>query len=228
MGNGNCKQMKDKKIIDLNDKNNINDLSKELDGIQDLDKKLIEPIHKAIDVLKDYEETHDLTTEQIHNIYEKLCINENMSPEEMDKSLQTSKHIAIVEKKYFQANINRSEFSLLIKNIVLHFSNIVSGNVLSAIVQIIENFSCICMFAQNKLSFKDVCFKFFSKDPKGDILVLILNIHYQQKTTKHQILDIIKYNTNKISIDFLGALVKTELDREHYKILKWIKNFFVY
>lgn len=202
-----------KKIIDLNDKNNITQLSREIRDIQGIDKSLSNPIHEAISVLKDYDENHDLTIDQIRKIYLNLNITENMTPEQMDMSLScVSDKIAILEKKFLRASIDKKGFSALIENIMMHFVNIVEGNVLDAIKKIIENFSCICLMSKNDFSYKDVCFKFFTRNPDSDhVLVLILNIHYQQSSLSYKLLNIFKLKKEKIHLNFLGALVKTDI-----------------
>lgn len=202
-----------KKIVDLNDKSEIQQLSKDLEAVQGLDKKLIEPIHEAISVLTDYDETHDLSINQIRQIYANLHINEQMSPEEMDQSLaDPSNHIAILEKKFFKASLDKESFSLLIRNILNHFSNIVEGNILGAITGIIENFSCICLNAKQNFSYRDVCFKFFSKHPEAEeVLVLILNLHYEQASSLRKILKMCQYRHKNIHVNFLGALIKTDV-----------------
>jgi hypothetical protein len=201
-----------KKIVDFNDKNNINQLSKDIENVQGIDRKLVDPIHNAISVIADYEETHDLTIDQIRTIYNNLNINEQMTPEQMDESLiSTSSHIAIIEKKFLRACIDKVAFSSLIRTILQHFNNIVDGSVLNAITEVIENFSCICLMARKNFSFKDVCFKFFTKNNEtGEILVLILNIHYEQASLTYKMLNLFKISKEKIHLNFLGALVKTE------------------
>lgn len=207
------KKKGDKKIVDLNDKNNILQLSHDIERAQHLDTTLTQPIHNAISVLKDYDERHELTIEQIRKIYEKLNINERMTPEQMDHSLECiSQHIAILEKKFLKASIEKEAFSILIRSILHHFTNIVAGNILDAITEIVENFSCICLMAKQNFSYKDVCFKFFSRHPESDeILVLVLNIHYEQTSITHKILDIFKFRRERIHLNFLGALVKTNI-----------------
>jgi hypothetical protein len=131
----------------------------------------------------------------------------------MDESLiSMSNHIAIIEKKFLRACIDKIAFSSMIRTILNHFNSIVEGSVLNAITEVIENFSCICLMARNNFSFKDVCFKFFTKNNEtGEILVLILNIHYEQASLTYKILNLFKMSREKIHLNFLGALVKTEL-----------------
>ena len=207
------KGLKKKKVVDLNDKNNILQLSHDINSIYGLDQNLTNPIHNAISVLKDYDEKHDLTIDQIRKIYTKLNINEKMTPEQMDQSLECiSTHIAILEKKFLKASIEKEAFSMLIRNILQHFTNIVAGNILTAITQIIENFSCICLTAKQEFSYKDVCFKFFSRHPQSEeVLVLVLNIHYEQTSFKQKIFHVFKRVKDRIHLNFLGALVKTDI-----------------
>lgn len=202
-----------KKIVDLNDKDNITQLSKDISAVQGLDESLVNPIHKAISVLKNYEETHDLSIEQIRSIYDKLNINEQMTPDQMNQSLSyTSPRIAIIEKKFLRACIDKISFSSMIRTILQHFNNIVEGPILNAITEIIENFSCICLMARHNFTFKDVCFKFFTKNPdNNEILVLVLNIHYEQTSFSYKLLNFFKINKERIHLNFLGALVKTDL-----------------
>jgi hypothetical protein len=207
------KPSKQKKVVDLNDKSNIIQLSHDIERAQHLDTTLTRPIHDAISVLKDYDECHDLTINQIRKIYAKLNINEQMTPEQMDDSLRCiSEHVAILEKKFLKTSIEKEAFSILIRSILQHFTNIVAGNILGAITEIIENFSCICLMARQNFSYKDVCFKFFTRHPDSEeVLVLVLNIHYEQFSLKRKILDLFKYRKERIHLNFLGALVKTDI-----------------
>lgn len=208
-----CKNPFRKKVVDLNDKNNIAQLSEDIKSIQGLNKSLVKPIQEGIYVLKNYEETHELEIEQIRQIYHNLNISEQMTPEEMEHSLQRSGgNVAILEKKYLKTTLDKEEFSILIENILGHFSSIVEQNILDAITKIIENFSCLCLTSKSDFSYKDVCFKFFTRNPKSDhVLVLILNIHYQQFSLSYKILNMCKMSKQKMSLNFLGALVKTDL-----------------
>jgi len=215
---GGCPRWGKKKVVDLNDKNNISQLSRDIQSVQGIDEALTKPIHKAISVLKNYEETHELSIDQIRGIYNNLNINEQMTPEQMDQSLSlssTESHVAIIEKKFLRACIDKVAFSSLVRTILQHFNNIVEGPILTAITEIIENFSCICLMAKNQFSYKDVCFKFFSKHPDSDeILVLVLNIHYEQASLSYKIMNLFKLKKEKIHLNFLGALVKTDLPPE--------------
>lgn len=202
-----------KKVVDLNDKSNILQLSKDIESVQGLDQTLTKPIHSAISVLRNYDEKHDLTIDQIRKIYAKLNINERMTPEQMDSSLQSvSQHVAILERKFLKASIEKEAFSILIRSILQHFSSIVAGNILAAITQIIENFSCICLMAKQDFSYKDVCFKFFTRHPDSEeVLVLVLNIHYEQASLSYKILNTFHMQRERIHLNFLGALVKTDI-----------------
>lgn len=202
-----------KKIVDLNCKSEILQLSQDLKAVQGLDQTLTKPIHEAISVLSDYDETHDLSIDQIRQIYSNLQINEKMTPEEMESSLSNpSNHIAILEKKFFKASLDKESFSLLIRNILNHFSNIVEGNILGAITGIIENFSCICLNAKQNFSYRDVCFKFFTKHPEAEeVLVLVLNLHYEQTSSFKKMFKMCRYQRKHIHVNFLGALIKTDV-----------------
>lgn len=207
----NC--MEEKKIINFNDKSNITQLSREIDAVQGLDNNLVQPLHNAISVLQEYKENHELSIQQIKIIYSKLHINEQMSPEEMDISLSTeNQDIAIIEKKFLHTYIDKKSFSCMIREILRHFTNIVQGDILKAITEVIENFSYICLLSKTNFTFRDVCFKFFTKNPDSDeILVLILNICYEQTSLKYKLMDIFKLSNEKIFLNFFGALVKTDI-----------------
>jgi len=202
-----------KKIVDLNNKSDILRLSRDLESVRGLDHSLTQPIHDAISVLRDYDEAHDLSIDQIRQIYANLQIHEQMTPEEMEVSLANpSNHVAILEKKYFKASLDKQAFSVLIRTILSHFSNVVEGNILGAITGIIENFSCICLNAKQNFSYRDVCFKFFSKHPDSEeVLVLILNIHYEQISSLKKMFKLCRFERKQIHVNFLGALIKTDI-----------------
>lgn len=203
-----------KKIVNLNDKTNILELSQDLAAVQHLDQKLTAPLQDAISVLQDYDEQHDFTIDQIRAIYENIGIHEQMTPEQMESALlNPTHHIAILEKKFVQASIDREAFSMLIRSILRHFSNIVAGNILGAITNIIENFSCICMSAEKShFSYRDVCFKFFTKHPDADeVLVLVLNLHYEQTSFRRKLFSLFRCARKQIFVNFLGALIRTDV-----------------
>lgn len=204
---------KEKKVVDLNDQNNITQLSKELEGIQGIDDKLTQPIHKAVETLSNYEENHDLTVDQVRQIYQNLKIDENMSPEEMDRSLKTvSNRVAILKKEFFKASLNKKSFSIIVEKILDHFRIFISGSVMDAIQTIIENFSCICLMSNGETQYKNVCFKFFGRNKATEeVVVLVLNIHYEQFSLKFKLLDLIKCSNDNIHLNFLGALVQTDI-----------------
>jgi hypothetical protein len=210
------RQPKIKKIVDLNDKDNILQLSKDIETIETVSgvqQSLMKPLKKAISVMEDYDEKHDLTIDQIRKIYSNLNINERMTPEQMDYSLECiTERIVVLEKKFLKASIEKEHFSALVRSILQHFTNIVAGNILGAITEIIENFSCICLMAQKNFSYKDVCFKFFTRHPDSEeVLVLVLNIHYEQSSLAYKILNMFKRYKERIHLNFLGALVKTDI-----------------
>lgn len=202
-----------KKVIDLNNKDNIMELSTDIENVS---KNIMEPIRNAINVLSVWEQDHDLTISQIQQIYKNLNVSANMSPDEMDKSLrENSNNIVIIEKKYLKTYMCKSEFSSVINSIMEHFSNTLSPNIITAISSIIKNFSIICLTSNRReFSYKDVCFKFFTRCKKNnEILVLVLNIHYEQKAIGWKLLEIVGCNKEKISLSFLGALIKTDVSR---------------
>lgn len=202
-----------KKVVDLNDKHDIAQLSHDIAAVQGLDDTLTRPLKHAISTLKEYDETHELSIDQIRQIYSRLHIHEQMTPQEMEHSLNTvAQHIAILEKKFIQAAIDKDAFSALIRSILRHFGNIVAGDVLTAITSLIENFSCLCLLSKKDFSYKDVCFKFFTKHPASEeVLVLVLNIHYERSSLSYKLLKWFKFKRNRIYLNFLGALVKTEV-----------------
>lgn len=198
----------EKKVVDLNDTTHLDQLHRYIEKVYSIDNTL----KNAIEVLKDYDERQDLSIDQIRHIYKTLKIDERMSPEEMESNLQnTDPRIVILEKQFLNASMDKSEFSCLISSILEHFQNVVAGNILDAITKIIQNFSYICLAAKNNFLFKDICFKFFTRNPNNDeILVLILNIHYRQASLDYKILNLFSCKKEYIHFNFLGALVKTE------------------
>lgn len=209
-----------KKVIDLNNQTEIINLSMELENHKKVSEHMKTPIIDAIRILNNWEQTHELTVEQIKNIYSKLHVSVNMSPDEMDEQFKymenniNTENIVIIEKKFIKTLLCKDDFSTHISTILSHFqrNSSVEMNVLNAIQSIIENFSMICLTSNKNFSYKDVCFKFFTKCNKNnEILVLILNIHYEQKSFKWKFLDLFSCGREKISLSFLGALILTDI-----------------
>jgi hypothetical protein len=207
------RQCKEKKVVDLNDQENIAQLSKELEGIQGIDGKLTQPIQQAVETLSNYEQNHDLTVDQVRKIYRNLNIDESMSPDEMDQSLKiVSNRVAILKKEFFKASLNKRSFSIIIEKILDHFRTFIAGGIMDAIQAIIENFSCICLMSKGETQYKNVCFKFFGRNKEtNEVVVLVLNIHYEQFSIKFKFLDMIKCSRENIHLNFLGALVQTDI-----------------
>lgn len=208
-----------KKVVDFNNSNDIAQLYDDIKTVQGMEHFVV-PIHKAINILQDYKEENTLSTEQIRKIYDNLKINEHMTPEEMNRSMDASinqnTRIAVIEKKFLQATINRTEFSAMIESIMNHFNTVISGPILTAIKQIIDNFSCICLMARNQFSFQDVCFKFFTRDKNNEILVLVLNIQYDQTSFVYKFLNLCKFKKLKIHLNFFGTIVKTDFPQLNF------------
>lgn len=207
------RQCKEKKVVDLNDQDNITQLSKELEGIQGIDDKLTQPIQQAVETLSNYEQNHDLTVDQVRKIYRNLNIDESMSPDEMDQSLKiVSNRVAILKKEFFKASLNKRSFSIIIEKILDHFRTFIAGGIMDAIQAIIENFSCICLMSKGETQYNNVCFKFFGRNKQtNEVVVLVLNIHYEQFSIKFKFLDMIKCSRENIHLNFLGALVQTDI-----------------
>lgn len=206
-----------KKIIDLNDKENILCISREINKCKNLSKNIIEPLNNAINILSNWEQKHDLSSNQINSIYNRLTINASMTPDEMENRLRMIQvdNVVILEKKYFKSSLSRKQFCSTINKILDLFSNSLSPNVLNAISNIIKNFSIICSSTNEYLKYNEVCFKFFTKcDHSQEILVLILNMSYEQNEQKITLLDIFTCKSGKISLSFLGALIKTDIPNE--------------
>lgn len=202
-----------KKIIDLNDKENILGISNDINKFN-LSKNIIKPLKNAINILSNWEQKHDLTIHQINTIYNRLNINTNMTPEEMNNKLRllNLENVIILEKKYFKSHLSKKKFRSTIDKILKLFDSTLSPNVIHAISNIVQNFSLICSYMDKEFLYNEVCFKFFTKCiHTNEILVLVLNISYEQKETKINILDIFKCKNKKISLSFLGALIKTDI-----------------
>jgi hypothetical protein len=134
------------------------------------------------------------------------------SPEEMEQALVSSRSVAVIEKKYLKTSMRRTAFSVMIQSILQHFAGVVSGPILSALTQVIENYACICMMKQDSASYKNVCFKFFARSQhSNEVLVLLLNIHYEEASWKYKMLNFFRFRRELMHLNFLGALVRTDL-----------------
>lgn len=205
-----------KKIIDLNDRSNILGISQDIKRCR-VSKDVIEPLRNAINILSTWEQKHDLSINQIDTIYSRLSINPNMSPYEMDNKLRTLQvnNVVILEKKYIQSSLSKKKFCATIDKILEIFTQSLSPSVVQAISNLIQNFSLLCSSTNKEILYNDVCFKFFTKcRHTNEILVLVLNISYEQKERKVNIIDIFNCRSKKISLSFLGALIKTDIPNE--------------
>ena len=95
------KFLKGKKVVDLNDKKEIKELSSCISTVEDIHKNFVKPIREGIETLSHYEENHSFSLQKIQKIYSQLNIQTDMTPYEMEQSLnRINEDIAILEKKY--------------------------------------------------------------------------------------------------------------------------------
>jgi hypothetical protein len=201
-------------VVILSDKTNVNEFSQTILRTPSLSDKQKQPFEFAMQVLtQDYEEEVHLSTGQIKNIYDTLRIDDNMTPEDMASLLKSDDHVAVLQKRYITASVNRKSFKIMLGEIVSQFKNILSYNVIQAIVEFVDNFSYLCLTKEAiHLTYRDLCFKFFTTDPRTkDLLVLILNIDYGKLVyVPFKCAPFCKWKENKLDMSFFGAVVKTD------------------
>ena len=191
----------------LSNHEQLNKLKQVLDSLRSIRNRCIENMQAALETL-DGQETF-LTQSEIKTIYDVLNIHDSMTPKDMNDNLKSTQEIVVISRKYLHSQISRTKFRLLIEQLVTHFANFVSGNVLHAIIDFIDNFSFICATTDNLVqNYKELCFKFFTPNlDKTNLLVLVVNIDFkeQQKSTN---CSFCCYETGTLNIDFFGAITR--------------------
>lgn len=213
-------QSKHPVIIDLLDRSRLRQLSEEVTSNTDIDLKIKEPIQKAVETIDRYAEAN-LSPYQINQIYKKMNVDETKTPKEMEVLLKGNDEVAIVRKKYYDSFVTKRKFRTSLLQIVSEFANVVTGNIISAIIQLVQNFSYICAtFETFNTTYKDLCFRFFSIHPESqEVIVLILNFNYGEIMTESVFTKIISYMQRKVHLSFFGVVVKTNITPAK-KILK--------
>lgn len=197
--------------IDLADQQSIDRLATGIDlaggGHQ-------EKFKEAADLLRNYKETTELSPQQIKHIFENLGISDVYTPAEMNEHLHNTDRAYVLRRKYFDSVISEIQFELILEEIVSGLTQSISGEILSAIISVIKNFSVICLSNKDIQSiYKEVCFKFFTQNGP-DVLILIINIDYganlRQTTCVEKIFKLMRSN---IHVSFFGAVCRTELNK---------------
>lgn len=203
--------------INLHDKDSVDQIAEKLNKLKRKNsalETLEESIIKAAETIKNYKETLDLSPKQINQVLQNLHINDASSPEEMNANIQSNRKAYVIRRKFLDAHVTRKKFETVLMEIVFELSRSVSGDVLSAIVNLIKNFGIICLEVEEiHTTYKDVCFKFFTKDREtNELLILIININYEDSDKSISFIKkVFHMMLNSVRITFFGAVVKTQL-----------------
>lgn len=198
--------------IDLHDPNSVAQLSEHLDEFKMTDK-MGKSISSALEVLKGYKETFSLSPRNVAKIFETMNINDTFTPEQMNGSLVNNDQVYVLRKKYFNSYISKSKFEATLYEIIFEMAQSVSGEILTAIVSLIKNFSIVCELNNMNILYKELCFKFFVKDNKrNEILVLIMNLDYGMKEKTTSLLKrALTFVRSGLHLSFFGAVIRTSI-----------------
>jgi hypothetical protein len=197
------------KVVDLHNSESLQKLVDFIDSTTKIDDKIKRLIIDDAQILKDYTEVVP-TTDDIFKIFNNLHISEADSPESMNKNIKSNELSRIIHKKFFNTSITKTKFESILMSIVFDLSQVVAGNILSAIIRLIKNFSLVCLNTSNTV-YKELCFKFFTLDKEAkDIVILIINIDYRETSRQVAITErLLNAIFGRVRLSFFGAVIKT-------------------
>jgi len=197
------------KIVDLHDSESLQDLVDFISTSVKIEDKIKRLIIDDAQILKDYTEIVP-STEDIYAIFNNLHISETDTPEQMNEHIKSNELSRIIHKKFFNTSISKTKFETILMSIVFDLSQVVAGNILSAIIRLIKNFSLVCLNTTNTV-YKELCFKFFTLDKEAkDIVILIINIDYRETSRQLAITErLLNAILGRVRLSFFGAVIKT-------------------
>ena len=197
-------------LIDLLNKPRLEKLSAEVNENSSIDSKYKNSLIQAVEKINTYTESFTLTPRQINLIYRRMNVDDRKTPHQMNENLRGNDDVAILRKKYYDAYISKNKFEAALREIVLEFASIVAGDILSAIINLVKNFSIICSTSEEfNTMYKDICFRFFTRhEDTSDVIVLILNIHFGEVCSKASCRPLFNFLKQKVRLEFFGAVVK--------------------
>lgn len=197
------------KVVDLHNSESLQKLVDLIDSTTKIDDKIKRLIINDAQILKDYIEIVP-STDDIFKIFNNLHISEADSPESMNENIKSNELSRIIHKKFFNTSISKAKFESILMSIVFDLSQVVAGNILSAIIRLIKNFSLVCLNTSNTV-YKELCFKFFTLDRKAkDIVILIINIDYRETSRQIAITErLLNAIFGRVRLSFFGAVIKT-------------------
>ncbi len=201
------------RTIHLHDSSSITELAHHL-GNFETDEKATQSIIDAVEILKNYRETVELSPYQISLIFNNLKISDSLTPSEMNDNLCSGEKAFVIRKKFFDSRLVHSKLETTLLEIVSELALAVSGDILHAIVSLVQNFSAICLECQGiNTIYRELCFKFFCRDDiRDEILILIINIDYGLKQDSlsclWRALNFLRFG---LHLSFFGAVVKTSI-----------------
>lgn len=198
----------EKQIIDINSLESIRELQNK---VTQMNTEWTSDIVNAVRTLETYKETLDFSPADANRILDISGINENQDPEEMFMNIHHSPTTFVLRKKFFNTAISQRRVESTLVKIIAELSNVVTGDIISAVTSLIKNMMLICMTSNQETVYKELCFKFFAKDKStNEVILLVINVKYTGVQSEHGFLKkVINYAKKRVQLSFFGAVVKT-------------------
>lgn len=192
------------KVIDLNDKVSLTHIGEEVSGV---DTSIQQCLSKATSLLT---ENIDFDPSDALRILSVLGITSTQSPSEMYAAIRNSTDAFILRKKFFDTSITQSSLEVTLVDIISEMSKFISGNVVQAIIDFVKSMVKICAFNKALTEYKELSFRFFTKSDDDVVIMLIINISYDEKqwnlTLGQRLFNSI---FNRVHLSFFASIVKT-------------------
>ncbi len=196
-----------KKTITIN---NIDEVIGLQHDVEAMNCNFKDPIIEAVNTLSQFRETIEFKPQEAARLLEVLGIDEMQTPEEMNRNIHNSDKAFVMRKKFFISTISKVKIESLLISVVSEMSGLVNGAVLMAIVSLIKNMVLICLNENVQTEYKELCFRFFTRDEVDDIIILVINIDYNENSKHFSAFGkFIDFIFSRAKISFFGAIVKT-------------------
>ena len=196
------------KIIDIADVKSMETLYGEVEGFA---RRHNISLENSIHILHDFKETANLRPSETAEVLQVLGLNENQDPTEMNQAIHNSQYACILRRKYFNATITLKKLESTLTEVIFEMSNL-SGHVLVALIDIIKNIVKICSLDTEDLNYKELSFRFFTKDQRHDcILLLIVNVQFDRSSSRFSLFsNLFNVAFRRLKIVFFASVARVE------------------
>lgn len=189
------------KIINLNDVNSLLNLKEEVCNLDhSLERSLDNLLH----------ETTDFNPADAIRVLDILGINSDQDPVVMNRMIHNSPRAFILRKKFFDTNISQGSLEVTLIEIISEMSKFIAANIVQAIVEFVKSMVKICAFKKSMTQYKELTFRFFTKGDEDLVVLLIINISYDEKQKHLSIAErLLNFFLNRVHLCMFASVVRT-------------------